>query len=188
MYRPSRRQKEPKKEKEGKKGLTRDESIALFNDMLYGIGCREGSEGEKVIEKGREIQEADDLQLLFIDYIEHLREMAERDIDIIPDVEGFCSFAGISRRKYRELEAKKDFSTLISRINTAIAASQKQMGMKGIIPPIVLAMNFNNNFDYLSTVNSLEIRQNTQNIDLPSKKDILAALPIDQDHGKRPEE
>jgi len=188
MYRPARRQKEPKKEKEGKKGLTREENIALFNDMLYGIGAREGPEGERIVEKAREIQTADDLQLLYIDYIEHLRDQAGRGVDIIPDIEGFCSFAGISRRKYRELEGKNDFSALISRISTSIAATQKQYGMRGIIPPLVLAMNFNNNFDYLSNVSTLEIRQNAQNDCLPSKSDILASLPIDQDQTKEPEE
>ena len=185
MYRPARRRKEPKQEKEAKKGLSREENIALFNDMLYGIGAREGQEGERVIEKAREIQTADDLQLIFIDYIEHLRDQTEKGIEIIPDIEGFCSFAGISRRKYRELEGKKDFSSLISRISTSIAANQKQLGMRGIIPPLVLAMNFNNNFGYLSNVSALEIRQNAQETGLPSKSDILASLPIDQDQGKQ---
>ena len=187
MYRPARRRKEPKQEKEVKKGLTREENIALFNDMLYGIGAREGPDGERIIEKAREIHSADDLQLLFIDYIEHLRDQVERGVEIIPDVEGFCSFAGISRRKYREMEGKKDFSSLISRISTSIAASQKQFGMRGVIPPLVLAMNFNNNFGYLSNVSTLEIRQNAQETGLPSKSDILASLPIDQDHGKQTE-
>ena len=188
MYRPARRRKEPKQEKEAKKGLSREENIALFNDMLYGIGAREGPEGERIIEQAKEIQTADDLQLLFIDYIEHLRDQVEKGIEIIPDIEGFCSFAGISRRKYRELQGKKDFSSLISRISTSIAASQKQFGMRGIIPPLVLAMNFNNNFDYLSNVSTLEIRQNAQETGLPTKSDILASLPIDQEQEKEPEE
>jgi hypothetical protein len=57
--------------------------------------------------------------------------------------------------------------------------------MRGIIPPLVLAMNFNNNFGYLSNVSALEIRQNAQETGLPSKTDILASLPIDQDQGKQ---
>jgi hypothetical protein len=57
--------------------------------------------------------------------------------------------------------------------------------MRGIIPPLVLAMNFNNNFDYLSNVSTLEIRQNAQENGLPSKSDILASLPIDQNQGKQ---
>lgn len=80
MYRPARRRKEPKQEKEAKKGLSREENIALFNDMLYGIGAREGPEGERIIEQAREIQEPEDLQLLFIDYIEHLRDRQRREL------------------------------------------------------------------------------------------------------------
>lgn len=85
------------------------------------------------------------------------------------------------------MEGKKDFSSLISRISTSIAANQKQLGMRGIIPPLVLAMNFNNNFDYLSNVSALEIRQNAQETGLPSKSDILASLPVSQEQENRPE-
>jgi hypothetical protein len=73
-------------------------------------------------------------------------------------------------------------------VNTSIAGIQKQYGLKGIIPPLVLAMNFNNNFGYLSNVSALEIRQNAQENGLPSKSDILASLPVSQDQEKEPQE
>ena len=187
MYRPARRRKEPKQEKEAKKGLTREERLSLYDSMLYGIGARQTEEGERILARNRQIESPEDLKLLFIDYIDHLREQAEREIDIIPDVEGFCTYIGISRAKWKDLQGKKDFSSLISRISTSIAANQKQLGMRGIIPPLVLAMNFNNNFDYLSNVSTLEIRQNAQENGLPSKSDILASLPIDQEQENRPE-
>jgi len=188
MYRPARRQKEPKKEKEGKKGLSKEERLSLYDSMLYGIGARETEDGERVISRNREIESPEDLKLLFIDYIDHLREQAEREIDIIPDIEGFCTYIGISRAKWKDLQGKKNFSALTEVVNTSIAGIQKQYGLKGIIPPLVLAMNFNNNFGYLSNVSALEIRQNAQNDCLPTKSDILASLPIDQDQTKEPEE
>ncbi len=188
MYRPARRQKEPKKEKEGKKGLTREERLSLYDSMLYGIGAREAETGERVIARNREIESPEDLKLLFIDYIDHLKSQAEREIDIIPDIEGFCTYIGISRQKWKDLKGKKDFSGLVEIINTSISGTQKQYGLKGIIPPLVLAMNFNNNFGYLSNVSALEIRQNAQETGLPSKSDILASLPIGQDQTESQED
>ena len=188
MYRPARRRKEPKQEKEVKKGLTREERLSLYDSMLYGIGARQTEDGERVIARNRQIESPEELKLLFIDYIDHLREQAEREIDIIPDIEGFCTYIGISRAKWKELQGKKDFSALTEVVNTSIAGIQKQYGLKGVIPPLVLAMNFNNNFGYLSNVSTLEIRQNAQNDSLPSKSDILASLPIDQDHENMPKE
>ena len=187
MYRPARRRKEPKQEKEAKKGLTREERLSLYDSMLYGIGARQTEEGERILARNRQIESPEDLKLLFIDYIDHLREQAEREIDIIPDVEGFCTYIGISRAKWKDLQGKKDFSGLVETINTSISGTQKQYGLKGIIPPLVLAMTFNNNFGYLSNVSTLEIRQNAQETGLPSKTDILASLPIDQEQENRPE-
>ena len=122
MYRPARRRKEPKQEKEVKKGLTREENIALFNDMLYGIGARQTEDGDRVIARNRQIESPEDLKLLFIDYIDHLKSQAERDIDIIPDIEGFCTYIGISRQKWKDLKGKKDFSGLVEIINTSISS------------------------------------------------------------------
>lgn len=188
MYRPSRRTKETKKEKEKRGGMSREENLAMYDDMLYGMGARQSDDGQRILAQQRSIDTAQDIQILYIDYLDHLRENAERGIDIIPDVEGFCSYIGISRRKLRELEGKTDFSYQISRIKTSIASAQKLIGMKGGIPPLVLAMNFNNNFDYLSSVNSLEIRQNSAENGLPGKDEILKSLPVIQEEENEAEE
>ena len=56
MYRPARRRKEPKQEKEVKKGLTREEKLSLYDSMLYGIGARQTEDGERVIARNRQIE------------------------------------------------------------------------------------------------------------------------------------
>ena len=188
MYRPSRRTKAEKKEERKKGGMSREESLMMYDDMLRGIGRGESDDGQTVISKPRTIETKEDIQLLYIDYLEHLREAAERGVEIIPDIEGFCAFAGISRRKWRSLMGQSDFSSLTDVVNTSIASAQKQIGMKGGIPPLVLAMNFNNNFDYLSSVNSLEIRQNSAENGLPNKDEILKSLPVIQDEENEAED
>lgn len=70
--------------------------------------------------------------------------------DLIPDIIGFCAFADISRETLIEWEKTRPYaySDLIKRIKTEILSYKTQLGFKGKIPPIVLAMDLNNNHGY----------------------------------------
>ena len=83
-------------------------------------------------------------------YWDVLKDKNQSGVKIIPDIEGFCCFAGISRETLNEWERSRpsEYSDSIKRLKNDIAAYKKQLGLRGAIPPIVFATDFNNNHGY----------------------------------------
>lgn len=79
-----------------------------------------------------------------------LNEKNANGIKIIPDVEGFCCFAGICRDTLNEWERSRtpDFQEIIKTLKNMMAYTKKQLALSGKIPPIVFATDFNNNHNY----------------------------------------
>lgn len=79
-----------------------------------------------------------------------LNEKNANGIRIIPDVEGFCCFAGIARDTLLDWEKNRDFefSSTIKTLKNMIAFSKKQLALCGKIPPLTFATDFNNNHGY----------------------------------------
>ncbi len=69
---------------------------------------------------------------------------------LIPDIEGLASFLGISRETLNEWERSnyRGFSSTIKATKNSIASCKKQLALKGKIPTIVFATDFNNNHGY----------------------------------------
>ncbi len=98
----------------------------------------------------------DDIEVFFgicDAYWDVLREKNESGIKIIPDVEGFCSFAGISRETLNQWENTRQgaYSDAIKTLKNQFAFVKKQLALSGKIPPIVFATDFNNNHHYINT-------------------------------------
>lgn len=83
-------------------------------------------------------------------YWDYLMKANENKINLIPDVEGLCAFLGITRKTMWEWERNntRGFTATIEQAKNDIAACKKQIGLQGKIPPLVLAMDFNNNHGY----------------------------------------
>jgi len=84
-------------------------------------------------------------------YWQYLRDSYQNGAKIIPDVEGACSYLGISRKLLNKWERDnyRDFTETIIDLKNKIATAKKQLGLKGKIPPLVLALDMNNNHDYV---------------------------------------
>jgi hypothetical protein len=85
---------------------------------------------------------------------------------------------------------KADFYEVVQQILTAISQYKKQVAFSGGINPVILAMDLNNNHGYLGS-NAVKIEANGPILTaLPSKNDIIAALPLDNatDRGKTDQE
>jgi len=191
MYRPGRRSKTtPKKNDITRGGGACDPGVKEICELMKrAVNVAYTEEG--VIYLGpRNYEDANTLTDCFIDYIDYIKEAAGRGVDLIPDVEGFCTFAGISRKRFMELGKKTELYELTQQILTAIAAAKKQRALSGGINPVILAMDLNNNHGYSNT-NNTKIDINGPILSaLPSKKDIIAALPVETttDHGKTDQE
>lgn len=95
-------------------------------------------------------ESVEELQKQIIAYWDYLAKANREQVKLIPDVEGLCSFLGINRDTLQDWERNnyKGFSGTIKTTKNAIAAFKKQLALKGKIPPIVFATDFNNNHGY----------------------------------------
>lgn len=108
--------------------------------------CRTGPDTKG----GRDYKNVDELEEGIESYWNYLLEQNANGVMLIPDVEGLCAFLGITRKTLYVWEANDylGFADTIGRAKNAIAAAKKQIGLRGYIPPLVLAMDFNNNHGY----------------------------------------
>lgn len=112
----------------------------------------------------------------YIDYINNTYTL--KGVELIPDVEGFCAYAGIDRKTLFEWENTRDidFRNTIKELKNMIAAYKKQQGFKGNIPAIVLAMDMNNNHGYVQQ-QKIEVENHVNVVNIPSIDDINKYLP-----------
>lgn len=91
------------------------------------------------------------LQDAIIGYWSYLDEANKNGIALIPDLEGICSYLGISRECFRKWERENfnGFGDTLTQVRNDIAACKKQLGLQNKIPAIVMAMDFNNNHGYV---------------------------------------
>jgi hypothetical protein len=64
-------------------------------------------------------------------------------------------------------------------IRNSIAACKKQMALNGEIPPVVFAIDFNNNHDYVQSKNQVQIQTSIERDAQDSIDDIASRIPID---------
>ena len=98
--------------------------------------------------------------------------------ELIPDIEGFCAFSGIDRSTLFDWETSRppEYSNAIKQLKNAIAAYKKQLAMRGKIPPVVFAIDMNNNHGYIQQ-QTIDIRANSKNADLPTPDEVIKKLP-----------
>lgn len=92
----------------------------------------------------------EELQEAIIAYWDYLEEANRAGNPLIPDVEGLATFLDVTRKNLMiwERSDRPGFAETIEQAKNDIAACKKQIGQQGRIPPIVMAMDFNNNHGY----------------------------------------
>ena len=98
----------------------------------------------------RKYEHVEELQSAIIGYWAYLEKNAQEGIPVMADVEGMCAFIGVSRKTLNlwEKDDYKGFRATIEQAKNDIAAVKKQLGQQGKIPPLVMAMDMNNNHGY----------------------------------------
>jgi hypothetical protein len=91
-----------------------------------------------------------DFKEVILSYFDYIADSNEAGAKLIPDIEGFCCYAGICRDTLNDWEHTRqgEYSDTIKTLKNAIASFKKQLALKGKIPPIVFATDFNNNHGY----------------------------------------
>ena len=170
------------KEGEDHKPTEAGETVALCEMFRKGfLGIEETPEGVEVQRRPgrpRKYENVAEFVEVVEKYIDYIKGQALDGVRLIPDIEGFCCFAGISRDTLNDWERTRpgEYSDTIKRFKTGIAAYKKQLALNGKIPPIVFATDFNNNHGYIQQ-HTLEVQATRKLDELPEKADILRRLP-----------
>jgi outer membrane phospholipase A len=104
-----------------------------------------------------------DFKNKIIEYFDYITKNNKDGADLIPDIEGFCCFAGICRDTLNDWERSRpgEYSDTIKAFKNSVASYKKQLALKGKIPPIVFATDFNNNHGYTQK-QDIQITANNQ--------------------------
>lgn len=160
-----------------------EQTQALCDVFLKGfLQIEETESGGEVERKGgrpRKLESIEEFKEIAEKYILYIRDRAADGVRLIPDIEGFCSFAGISRDTLNDWERTRpgEYSDTIKRFKTCIAAYKKQLAFSGKIPAIVFATDFNNNHGYTQAPQKIDLNVGRQGAELPEKADIIKRLP-----------
>ncbi len=86
-------------------------------------------------------------------YFEYIRDANKSNEEkLIPDVEGWCIFLGITRQTALNYSKRSsEWEESISYIKDAILAAKKQLAFRFRIPPVVYLNDVSNNHGYLNT-------------------------------------
>lgn len=86
-------------------------------------------------------------------YFEYIRDANNANEEkLIPDIEGWCIFIGITRQTALNYSKRNDeWGEHISYIKDAILAAKKQLAFRFKIPPVVYLNDISNNHGYLNT-------------------------------------
>lgn len=167
---------------------TEAEKTAALCDMFRKgfFDIEETPDGGEVQRKPGRPRKYEDLRE-FVDvvgrYIDYIESKAADGVRLIPDIEGFCAFAGISRDTLNDWERTRpgEYSDTIKRFKTGIAAYKKQLAFAGKIPAIVFATDFNNNHGYTQAPQRIDLNVGRQGAELPDKADILKRISTNAD-------
>jgi hypothetical protein len=108
--------------------------------------------------------------------------MAAQGTPIAPDIEDFCLFCKISRETFYKYRTghQLDLNFCANQISNAIAMCKKQMAFDGQIPPVVFAIDFNNNHDYVQQKYQVDMHTSIEVEAQDSINDIASRLPMQE--------
>lgn len=169
--------------KEGRdyKELSTKQAVALCDMMLDGFRAGTKAAKERKGGRPRKLETVEEFIEVAERYINYIRERSIDGVRLIPDVEGFCTFAGICRDTLNDWERTRPgvYSDTIKILKNNIASFKKQLAYNGEIPPIVFATDFNNNHGYTQAAQKIDLNVGKQAQELPTATDIVQRLPIE---------
>lgn len=88
----------------------------------------------------------------FFEYCNEINASLEPQQRLIPDIESWCCFLGITRQTLMKYTKRnQQWSEAIEMIKEHIGMAKKQLGMRNRIPQMVLAFDLVNNHGYRNT-------------------------------------
>ncbi len=162
----------------------------MFRRGFFGIeDTPDGQQVQRKPGRPRKLESVAEFTEVVDKYLNYIESKAADGVRLVPDIEGFCCFAGISRETLNEWERTRpaDYSDAIKALKNAIAAYKKQLALSGDIPALVFATDFNNNHGYIQqTKTDINIGRKVDII--PDRAEIMRKLPpvLPDEDGENP--
>ena len=101
----------------------------------------------------------------YFEYVNDLNQRIDTERKLIPDIENWCVFLGITRQTLFNYEKRdKEWSDCIAYYKNAIASVKKQLAMNYKIPPMVYVFDATNNHHYVNS-NEFKLTATTEVVD-----------------------
>lgn len=122
----------------------------------------------------KRVETLDDLNGVIDAYWNYLDDARQKGQTILPDWEGFCSYAGRSREVFDKWlnEDYKGMGDTLMTIKNDIAAVKNQQALAGKTHPVIWAAQMNNNHGYVQRPEKQEINITYNNI--PDRESLIA--------------
>jgi hypothetical protein len=135
------------KEGEDYEAVQPDEMIALTQNILDNLDAIDEAER---IGRPRKYETLAEFKEIVRGYINYIRDANVDGVKLIPDIEGLCAFMGIDRVTLLDWEKTRstEYSNAIKSVKNQMAFFKKQLALKGKIPALTFATDFNNNHGY----------------------------------------
>jgi hypothetical protein len=135
------------KEGEDYEAVDAKDMVALTDNIL---GNLEQLRADIQIGRPRKYETVQEFLSIVEAYIQYIRDANIDGVRLVPDIEGLCAFMNISRDTLNDWEHTRLglYSDTIKSVKNQLAFAKKQLALKGKIPPIVFATDFNNNHGY----------------------------------------
>ena len=116
----------------------------------------------------------------YLEYVQQVNASGNLKKQMIPDIEGWTNYIGITRDKLRYMQKSRSekWATLIDQMKNGILACKKQLMLNGQISPVTAIFDLTNNHGY---ANSSEFKINKS--DDVEKRQALTVTEIKEKYG-----
>lgn len=98
------------------------------------------------------IQDFRTQSISYFDYVAQVNAGREAEKAVIPDVENWATYLGLTRQSiFRYEQRSEEWKDTIQLFKNAIASYKKEMALHYKIPPMVFAFDMANNHNYINT-------------------------------------
>jgi hypothetical protein len=153
------------------------EKTDLQNVLGMALECLQCGRPATYPETAQGLQDFKDRSRGYFAYLDKVNSTAEPSNTLIPDIEGYCSYLGISRQTLLTYEKTRgeEWQNYIQLVKTCITSTKKQLAFHQKIPTVLAIFDLCNNSNY---VNSSEFKLEAQGIQEQPKQITASQLPI----------
>lgn len=127
----------------------------------------------------RKYEDLEEFKQVVVDYFEYIQENNKNGSRLIPDITGFCLFAGIHRGTLSDWITRRpgEFAETVLMLKNAIAAAKSQLAFQNKIPAVVFIASMNNDHNWTNNAKVEITSPSSQLGDALTPEEIAKRIP-----------